>query len=395
MEFRYSYAEYGTAKDQVQTKVLHEPPALVQQKTKAEDLMRTHIQEDDFSRQIESRYLDILNHLKEGYFELDLTGNLTFFNDPLCRLFGCNRYEVVGANIRRFTDQQGAVRGKEALQRLYDTGKPISGLKWELIRKDGTKIQVESLLSLVKDEAGTRVGFRGTVWDITERKWAEEELRSSRQRLQKYAHHLQSLREKEKEALARDIHKEQEETFSVLAMYLSWLGTHIAEDQSLLLEKIKIMSGLVDRSKRKMEEISNGLIPAVLDDPGPGAAMQWHAEQFQHQTGITCQLTIDPFDRAVDRDRRTALFRIFQEMLANAARHAEATAVKVRLEERTDEMVLTVEDNGKGISDKQLTSSGSFGLMEMRERALQLGGSFRINGVKGKGTTAEVRIPFR
>jgi len=395
MEFRYSYAEYGIGRGQAQTRVLHELPALRQVKSKQETSGATNKQAEEFSREIESRYLDILNHIEEGYFELDLKGNLTFFNDPLCTLFGYHRYELVGANIRTFTDQQAAIKGREALQRLYDTGKCISGLKWDLIRKDGTKIQVESLLSLMKDEADARIGYRGTVWDITERKWAEDELRSSRERLRTFAHHLQSIREKEKEAAARDIHEELKETFSVLGMYLSWLGKQLAEDQKPLLEKVNTMSELVGRGTGKLQEISNGLSPAVLEDAGLAAEMQRHAETFQNQTGITCELRVNPSDIAVDKDLSRALFRIFEEMLANVARHAEATAVEIRLSERTDYVVLTVHDNGKGISERELTSTRSFGLMEMRERALSFGGCFRINGVKGKGTTAEVRIPVR
>jgi PAS domain S-box-containing protein len=395
MEFRYSYAEYGLKKVQAQGRVLHELPALRQRMPEAEDRALVQLQPEEFSRGIEDRYLNILNHIEEGYFEIDLKGNLTFFNDPLCMLFGYHRYELVGANIRTFSDQQGVIKGKQVLQRLYDTGKSISGLKWDLIRKDGTRIQVESSLSLVKDDAGTRVGFRGTVWDITERKWAEEELRSSRKRLRRFAHHLQSLREKEKEVMAHEIHEDLGQAFSVLAMYLSWLDKHLSEDQTMLREKVNTMSDLVGRSIRKVQETSDGLSPIILDNLGLAAAMEWHAEGFQHRTGITCQLTVDPEDITLDRDLSISFFRIFQEMLTNVAHHAEATRVEVHLKERPDFMVLTVRDNGKGITERQVSSASSFGLMEMRERALYFGGCFRINGVQGKGTTAEARIPAR
>jgi PAS domain S-box-containing protein len=395
MEFRYSYTKYDMRKDKAKAQLLSELAVLRQRKAEAKVRAITHREAEEFSREIEERYLNILNSIEEGYFEIDLKGNLTFFNDTLCDLFGYQRYELVGANIREFTDQQGAIRGKQVLQRLYDTGKYISGFKWDLKRKDGTRIQVESSISLVKDEEGARVGFWGTVWDITERRWAEEELRSSRERLRAFAHHLQSLREQEKEDMAHEIHEELGQAFSVLAMYLSWLDKQITEDQTQLRDKVKTMVEIVGRSISKAQGISNGIRPAMLDDLGLKAAMEWHAEDFQGLMGITFELTFDPEDISLGKDVSIAFFRIFQEMLTNVARHAEATGVEVRLEEKMDDVVLTVRDNGKGITDRQISGTSSFGLMEMRERALYFGGSFRINGIQGKGTTAEVRIPAR
>ncbi len=348
---------------------------------------------EESSREIEERYLTILNSIEEGYFEVDLDGNLTFFNDPLWKLFGVHRDELMGANIRKFTDQQGAVKGRQVLQRVYATGKPIRGFNWDLARKDGTRIRVESSISLIKDAAGTRVGFRGTVWDITERTWAEEELRRSRERLRNLVDHLQSVREEEKAAIAREIHEELGQVLAALAMDLSWLENRLPEDQKHLLEKTKAMSKLINRNIQTVQRISEELRPGMLDDLGLTEAMEWQAEEFQNRTGIKCELVLDPEGIVVDRDRSTALFRIFREMLTNVARHAAATSVEVRLKEQMDHISLRLRDNGKGIEERQISSGRSFGLMEMRKRAEHFGGSFQINGVRGKGTTVEVRIP--
>ncbi len=95
----------------------------------------------------------------------------------------------------------------------------------------------------------------------------------------------------------------------------------------------------------------------------------------------------------IDSERATALFRIFQETLTNVARHANATAVSVRLAKENGNLFLEVHDNGKGVNEEQLSAGGSLGILGMRERALLLGGELTISSTAGKGTTVIARIP--
>jgi PAS domain S-box-containing protein len=119
------------------------------------------------------------------------------------------------------------------------------------------------------------------------------------------------------------------------------------------------------------------------------AAIEWQAEDFQKRSGI---LTGE--DPPVRRDQATALFRIFQEILTNVARHAQAAKVWVHLGEDDEAIVLEVEDDGVGISEAQLTEHRSLGLLGMRERALAFGGTVEIAGVPGQGTIVTVRMPL-
>ena len=344
-------------------------------------------------RKIEEKYQNILESIEEGYFEVDLAGNLTFFNKSLCKIFGCPKDELMGVNIREFTDQETAIKGYQIFNKVYTTGKHIKEFYWDILRKDGTKRHGETSVSLINDATGRKIGFRGTVRDITERKWAEEELRRSREQLRSLSTHLQSMRETERTLIAREIHDELGQSLTALKMDLSWLEKRLPNDQKLLLEKTQSMSDLIDMSIRTVQRISIELRPGMLDDLGLAAAMEWQAEEFQNRTGIRCDLTFHPEDIILDQDRSTAIFRIFQETLTNVARHAKATSVKVSLKETMDKLVLKVRDNGKGITEKQISSPKSFGLMGMRERAAHFGGVFKINGVPGRGTTVEVKIP--
>jgi two-component system, NarL family, sensor histidine kinase UhpB len=123
------------------------------------------------------------------------------------------------------------------------------------------------------------------------------------------------------------------------------------------------------------------------------AALEWAAEEFQARTGIQCQVGLPETDLAVDPESATALFRIFQEAVTNVARHAGATQVSIGLCRQSDYLSLDVRDNGCGIGEEQQASSGSLGILGMRERAAQLGGECMIAGVAGRGTTVQVRLP--
>ncbi|MGA2516719.1 MAG: PAS domain S-box protein [Thermodesulfobacteriota bacterium] len=134
-------------------------------------------------RESEERYRTILEDTQEGYFELDLAGNLTFFNDEVCRRLGYPREELIGMNYRQyFADPEAAKQAAQAYNKLYRTGEPIRGLDREVIRKNGTRLIHEVSVSLIRDSEGKPIGFRGTSRDITQRKRMEEALRESEEK---------------------------------------------------------------------------------------------------------------------------------------------------------------------------------------------------------------------
>ncbi|MEN6420736.1 MAG: EAL domain-containing protein, partial [Smithella sp.] len=118
----------------------------------------------------------ILEIIQEAYFEVDLAGNFTFFNDSLCRVTGCSREELSGANYRKFSDEENSKNVFYTFNRIYKTGDSTEGFDWKIIRKDGSKRYIEASVSLKKDSSGQPNGFKGVIRDITERKRIEQEL---------------------------------------------------------------------------------------------------------------------------------------------------------------------------------------------------------------------------
>ncbi len=126
-------------------------------------------------RESEEKYRNILESIEEGYFEVDLAGNLTFFNDAVCKLLGYSRDELPGMNNRQYTDEKNSKELYRIYSEVYRTGKPVKGFEWSVFRKDGTEGFGETSVSLIKDADGRPVGFRGIIRDVTNRKLAEED----------------------------------------------------------------------------------------------------------------------------------------------------------------------------------------------------------------------------
>ena len=130
-------------------------------------------------RQSEEKYRTILEDIQEGYFEVDLAGNFTFFNNSLFRYFGYSKEELMGMNYLQYTDKEHSEELFQAFNKVYKTGESTEGFDWQIIRKDGTKRYVEASMSLRKDSSGKPIGFRGIARDITENKMAEEKLKET------------------------------------------------------------------------------------------------------------------------------------------------------------------------------------------------------------------------
>jgi len=144
-------------------------------------------------RESEEKYRTILENIEDGYYEVDLAGNLSFFNDSMCRIWGYPKEELMGMNDRQYTDQENAKRLFQAFNKVYKTGEPRRECDWGIIRKDGTRRYLEASVSLRKDPSGKPIGFRGIVRDVTERKRADEALRESEERFRQLAENIREV----------------------------------------------------------------------------------------------------------------------------------------------------------------------------------------------------------
>ena len=228
--------------------------------------------------------------------------------------------------------------------------------------------------------------------ELAERSLTEQRLRSSEENLRALAAHLQSVREEERIHIAREIHDELGQALTGLKFDIGALAKTACREDPETTEKIQGLSGNIDRIINSVRRIASGLRPEVLDEIGLAAAIEWQAREFQRRTGVRCTVEIGPGFTDPDRERSTALFRIFQELLTNVARHANASRVKATLGDG-EEISLVVEDNGRGVRSEELEGNKSLGFLGLKERVLAFGGSIDVHGEEGKGTRVSVSIP--
>lgn len=324
---------------------------------------------------------------------------------------GATYAETPPSNIARRIIERGAelILRDDPVETLPDAipigdRQPSASLMFVPIRNESRVIGVMSIQSYrpkAYDQRalGTLQTLANYCGGALERIKAREELEVSREQLRALAAHLQSVREEERKHIAREIHDEFGQALTGFKMDLAWMRNRMQASQwddirDSILEKIKAMGTLLDDASGLVRKLCTELRPGVLDDLGLTAAIEWQAREYQKRTGIACALKLNLEDVPVDPERSTALFRIFQEILTNVARHAQATRVDASIGRANGRIDMEVRDNGRGIPPEKLTGGKSFGLVGMRERALILGGDVHISGAPGKGTTVRVTIPI-
>jgi PAS domain S-box-containing protein len=231
------------------------------------------------------------------------------------------------------------------------------------------------------------------------RRRAEARLRQSNEELRALAARVQAVREEEGIRIAREVHDEVGQMLTVLSLDVAWLERQLppvlppAGEE--VAERLRSMSRWLGTAADAVQRIASDLRPAVLDELGLEAAVEWYVGEFEKRSRIACRLRSDLAGDALDAGRSIALFRILQEALTNAARHSGATEVEIRLGAAAGRVLLEVADNGRGIADDRIAASSSLGLLGMRERARLLGGEVTIRGNPGAGTTVAAILPPR
>lgn len=227
------------------------------------------------------------------------------------------------------------------------------------------------------------------------RKLAEERLHGAEAQLRSLATRLTSIRDEERIRIAREIHDELGQVLTSLQMDVACLEKQFSDKRHPARARTERMRKLIDSTVHLVQRISTGMRPEMLDELGLVAALRWQAREFEKRTGIRCRPRLPAQQLVLDGELSTAVFRAFQEILTNVARHARANSVKACLEASNGRLFLEVADDGIGIPDDKIQHRDSLGLLGMRERAQVLGGQLTIRCKPGRGTMVTVNIPLR
>ena len=350
-------------------------------------------------RESEEQYRSIFENAVEGIFQTTLDGKYVAVNPALARIYGYDSPEDMIAAITNIADQLYVDPGqRDEFIRLMQSQKTVTGFEALVYRKDGSFIWISENVRALCDQAGTLVGYEGTVEHITQRKLTEQRLRDTLDQVRMLSGRVATVQEEERTHIARELHDELGVRLTCLKIDLSRLPSIVGNRartgvRANLNNKVRSMVEQVDSTIAAVQRLATQLRPALLDNLGLVAAIEWQSQDFQKRTGIPCTCVTSADDIEMEPERATAVFRICQEALTNTARHAHATAVTVKLVSHHNALQMVVADNGVGIPDSKASDRQSLGLLGMQERAAQFGGKITFEGDPEKGTTVTVCLP--
>lgn len=344
-------------------------------------------------RRLKSFYEQVLDDLPADVAVMDPAGRIVYLNKRSVADDEMRRWLIGRTGVeyceRRGIDPSIAQRRQDHIEEAVRTSQ-IVAFEESLPARDGSTRHILRIASPVLSDSGEVTQVIGYGLDITERKRAEEEVRRSREQLRQLALEQQTIREEERSRIAREVHDVLGQALTALRMDVAWIERSGTDDVSPRLDTMK---SLIDETIHAVRRISTELRPGVLDDLGLGAAIEWQSTEFETRTGIACRVSVDVDLDDISNDRATAVFRIFQEVLTNIARHAGASRVFISLTTVDGSVVLRVRDDGRGAREEELSASHSLGVLGMQERAMAVGGTVQIRGKAGVGTEVVVSVP--
>lgn len=343
----------------------------------------------------EARFKAIVSNMPGMVFRLELGANdaaaFTYVSD------GCQALLEIPAerllqDVRAFLDRVLPEDLPSLLQSMNAAFRRRGNWNWEgRIQIDGS-----SELKWVDLRSRSRSYDSGMCWEgivsnITQNKVADLEIRRAHENLARLSAHVEVIKEQERSRIAREIHDDLGGTLTAIKIMLLRLGHGLQPDAAEAQHRLHSTETLVDSALDITRRIATELRPGILD-LGIVAAIEWQVAEFEKRMEIKCQVTCAYHDIALDGKTSIAVFRIFQEALTNIAKHSGATQVEVELEADTDSVMLQVHDNGRGISENDLSKPHSFGILGMQERARSLGGELNLRRTRS-GTTLKLRLP--
>ena len=377
----------------------------------------------------------LLESTGEGVFGIDLAGNCVFINRAGAQMLGFAAEEVMGRNMHALTHHSHPDGSPYAdsdcpIFNAFRQGLPCRVDTEVFWRQDGSAFAVEySSHPILEGEQvhGAVIAFV----DITSRKRAADELQRAHDdlarandelerrvaartqelsqalaQLRELSAYSEQVREDERTRIAREVHDELGSLLVALKMDVNWLHKRLGEQGERTPEaagdmrtqmrcKCQNMSRLIENAVDNVGRIITDLRPSILDHQGLWAALEWQAQEFVQSAELELAWHMDvPATLHLPEPAAIAVFRIFQEMLSNVGRHAQASAIDIAIDVQDEMLQLRVRDNGVGATRQALEAPTAYGVMGMRERARQLGGQLSITSEPGQGSCLQLLIPL-
>jgi PAS domain S-box-containing protein len=347
-------------------------------------------------RESELRFRSIFEGAPIGIGLLDLEGRDLELNPAVRCMLGYSREEMPHLRHRRTVHPDDIAENRRLHQELVAGTRDSFHRECRFLRRDGNWMWGLLHVSLVRDEGGEPLFTIAMVEDITAQKAVQAEIGAYQERLRSLASELSLTEERERRRLATDLH---DHIGQILALAQIKLGAVRHElDSPPLAEAVGEVRDFIGEAIRYTRTLTFELSLPILYDLGLEAAVEWLAEQFHSQYGLTVEVRRDHFPLPLAEASRVLLFRTVRELLTNVVKHAQAHIVRINLSQSGNRLRLEVADDGRGFPvAKDLPAAGDsngFGLFSIRERLSHLGGHLDVVSTLGQGTKVTVDVPL-
>lgn len=319
-------------------------------------------------------------------------GFLEQVNPAWVRVLGWSRDDLMGRPLLSFVHPADKRTVTAAIREL-EAGERVDGIECRFECRDGRY----RWLSWNSFPYADRRQIFSVVRDITDAKEAEQQLLGYQERLRALSNQLSLVEDRERRQLAEAIHDGLAQQLFGLRAQVTLLKypEKLADPRALVDEII----GILDEALTQARSLTFELFPPVLYEVGLAAALEWLGRQFEHRTGIACEVDTDAGEPDLPEDLRMMAYQSVRELLVNAGKHAGAREVRIELELPAGHVRLTVRDDGRGFDPETVegtvpsAAGGGFGLFSMRERLRSVGGRLRVVSAAGQGSTMELTFP--
>ncbi len=350
-------------------------------------------------RESEQNYRLLVKSIPAVVFKGYLDWSIDFLDDKVQELTGYSKEEFDSRKLKwsdLIIPEDLEEAKKVFLEGLRTTRSYVR--EYRIRKKDGQALWIQARGQIVCNDEGKADYVSGVFFDITKRKHAEEALRESEQRLRFLTTQLLTAQERERKRVSMELHDELGQGLTVLKLQIRNIEKELEQDQQYLREDCQHLLGYLDEVINNVRRLSRDLSPAILEDLGLVSALQHLISEFNKHYEVNFSFAPENLNDLFTQEEQIIIYRIFQELLTNIYRHAQATRVAISIHEWAGDVFLMVEDNGAGFDVAQVLARNAtgrgLGLAALDERARMLGGSLEIWSLEGMGTRITCNIPL-
>lgn len=348
-------------------------------------------QMEETLRQREREFRFLAGNVPGLFSYVDSDQRYRFVNKSYENAHNLPQDQIIGRCVREVLGEAGYALARKHIETAL-SGQPVTYEAAFSLRGGTRWMSVVYLPDL--DELGMVKGFFTLITDITERKQVEEALRLSQEELRALAGQLFSAREEEARRIARELHDEFGQRLAALNLKASEIASLLSSQPQLASENLQAMSREIGSVAKAIHDLSRRLHPAVLSQLGLELALESECTRYSQQHGALVEFQSGNIPEILPDDTALCLYRVVQAALQNISKHAHANRAMVAVETSDGEIVLTVQDFGRGFDLDAVRGEGGLGLVSMEERVRMVGGTISVHSQLGQGTQIEVHVPI-